>query len=52
MIELSFVGKPKELMEYIEEQIPCNHEWENSRCELCGDVHEPDDFSGATEGDR
>ena len=52
METLSYAGTPSEVMEYIEEQIPCEHEWENSRCELCGNTHEPDDFSGATPGDR
>ena len=36
--------------EELEEE--CEHDWENCVCVKCGDVHEPDDFSGATEGDR
>lgn len=31
----------------------CEHEWENSRCELCGIIHDLDDFSAASEvGER
>lgn len=38
------------LKEFMEET--CVHSWENGRCVLCNLNHEPDDFSGATPGDR
>lgn len=35
-----------------EEGSDCEHEWEEGACIKCFEVWEPDDFSGATEGDR
>lgn len=35
------------------EEEECLHpEYENGRCIGCGEYYEPDDFSGASEGDR
>jgi hypothetical protein len=39
-----------ELEEFEENE--CEHNYEDGFCTLCGDVYEPDDFTGATEGDR
>ncbi len=36
--------------EEVEEE--CEHKWERGICVLCLEVWEPDDFSGATPGDR
>jgi len=33
---------------YSNEEEDCVHDWDNSLCVKCGDVHEPDDFSGAS----
>lgn len=30
----------------------CEHDWKEGQCIECGKYNEPDDFSGATEGDR
>jgi len=36
-----------------EEDLECTHEeYEYGRCVSCGQEYEPDDFSGATPGDR
>lgn len=35
-----------------EDEPDCVHQWEEGMCVKCLDVWEPDDFSGATEGDR
>lgn len=35
-----------------EEQDDCDHEYEDSICIKCDQVYEPDDFTGATDGDR
>ncbi len=34
-------------------ELECDHDWDDGRCLKCGDdAPEPDDFSGASEGDR
>lgn len=39
--------------EELEEEPECTHEeYEHGRCVACGQEYEPDDFSGATPGDR
>lgn len=30
----------------------CDHEWSQGRCINCGEKWQPEDFSGATPGDR
>ena len=44
------IATPEELGDDTEEE--CDHEWTRGRCEICGEIYEAPDFSGATPGDR
>jgi uncharacterized OB-fold protein len=38
--------------EKVIEEEECEHQFENGRCNKCGEVYEEPDMSGATSGDR